>query len=150
MRGDACFLAYIVGVSAVISFFIVSLMALSHPFNRPIRPNSCAYTEQAASRYGSQAEEGTHQSEAEAYYGAQDSYSCIHAGTREVLQLHEEYGYTAEPRRIDPKLFCIFGQTSNARATRFISDTLQYGGHISILRPEDNQALMPNTQSPAP
>jgi len=38
MRGDACFLAYIVGVSAVISFFIVSLMALSHPFNRSHPP----------------------------------------------------------------------------------------------------------------
>ena len=69
MRGFAYFLAYTIGVSAVITLFIISLMALEKidPTNT-IRANHCGHIEQA-SRYSGQAyrcqpQAGKHQTEA--------------------------------------------------------------------------------------
>ena len=111
MRGFAYFLAYTIGVSAVITLFIISLMALESSIQQiPSAPiiavTSNKHLDTAVKHTDvSHKQERTKQKHKTA--------RVIHRRSREVptaVEGHEAYGYAVEPRRIDPNLFSIFGQ----------------------------------------
>jgi hypothetical protein len=113
MRGFAYFLAYIIGVSAVISLFMISLMALESSIQQTPSAPVIAVTSNkqpldtvVKQTNVSHKQERTNQKHKTA--------RVIHKRTRDVptaAEGHEAYGYAVEPRRrIDPNLFSIFGQ----------------------------------------
>ena len=113
MRGFAYFLAYIIGVSAVISLFIISLMALESSIQQTppapviaVTSNKQPLDTAVKQTDVSHKQERTNQKHKTA--------RVIRKRTREVPSVfdgHEAYGYAVEPRRrIDPNLFSIFGQ----------------------------------------
>lgn len=119
MRGFAYFLAYVVGVSAVISIFIVSLMALGSSIQQtPSAPILAGTLNRPpvvpAVKQGKVSHKKEH---------TQQKYRTtrlVHERTREPTAVdgHEAYGYAVEPRHMDRNLFSIFGQTRMTRAMR--------------------------------
>ena len=111
MRWFAYFLAYVIGVSAVISLFIISLMALGSSIQQTPSAPIIAVTSKkqpldtlAKQTNVSHNQERTNQKHKTA--------RVIRKRTRDVptaVEGHEAYGYAAEPRRIDQNLFSIFG-----------------------------------------
>ena len=109
MRGFAGLLAYLVGVSAIISIGIVGLMALESP-SAPSAPVA------SAASHNKNLATATNQTIAAQKKARPDHKHKIAHVTRE--RTHEapstneaSFGYAQEPRRrIDPNLFSIFGR----------------------------------------
>ena len=120
MRGFAYFLAYTIGVSAVITLFIISLMALESSIQQtPSAPiiavTSNKHLDIAVKHTDvSHKQERTKQKHETARTNHRhETARVIHKRSRDVptaVEGHEAYGYAVEPRRIDPNLFSIFGQ----------------------------------------
>ena len=119
MRGFAYFLAYVVGVSVVISIFIVSLMALGSSIQlTPSAPILAGTSNKQplvpAVKQGNVSDKEKHTEQNHRTAG------LVHKRTREPTAVDgdEAYGYAVERRHMDPNLFSIFGQTRNTRAMR--------------------------------
>jgi hypothetical protein len=120
MRGFAYFFAYTIGVSAVITLFIISLMALESSIQQtPSAPiiavTSNKHLDTAVKHTDvSHKQERTKQKHETARTNHRhETARVIHKRSRDVptaVEGHEAYGYAVEPRRIDPNLFSIFGQ----------------------------------------
>jgi hypothetical protein len=111
MRGFAGLLAYLVGVSAIISIGIAGLMAQQSPSARtPFAPiaSAASHNEHLAA--------GTKQTiAAQKKAGPHHNHKIVHVTrerTHEAPSTNEaSYGYAQEPRRrIDPRLFSISGR----------------------------------------
>jgi len=106
MRGFACFLAYTVGVSAVISLFIVSLMALESPIQQmPSAPVRAVTSNKQPVVTAVKQSNVTHKKERTSQKRKQITARVSHERTRELFEGHDVYGFAAEPRRIDPERF---------------------------------------------
>ena len=111
MRGLAHFLAYTIGVSAVITLFIISLMALKSPTQQSPSAPIIAVTSNKHLDTAVKHSDVSHKQERTNH--RHKTARVIHRRSREVptaVEGHEAYGYAVEPRRIDPNLFSIFGQ----------------------------------------
>lgn len=103
MRGFAYLLAYVIGVSAVISLFIISLMALESSIQQTPSAPIIAVTsnKQPLDTVVKQTNVSHKQ---ERISQKHRTARVIHKRTRDVptaAEGHEAYGYAAEPRRID-------------------------------------------------
>ena len=111
MRGFAYFLAYTIGVSAVITLFIISLMALESSIQQTPSAPIIAVT---SNKHLDTAVKHTDVSHKQEHTNQKHKTARVtHKRSRDVptaVEGHETYGYAAEPRRIDPNLFSIFGQ----------------------------------------
>ena len=110
MRALAGFLAYIVGVTAVIGLGIVGLMALGSPIQQTPSAPIVAVASPKKPLAPSVKQTNVHHKTARTNQ-THKMAEVIHKRTREVLTVagQETYGYAAEPRRIDPNLF-FFGR----------------------------------------
>jgi hypothetical protein len=111
MRGFAGLIAYLVGVSAIITVGIAGLMALQSPSARtPSAPIASAVS------HNEYLGTGTQQTIAAQKKARPDrKHKIVHVTrerTHEAPSTNEaSYGYAQEPRRrIDPSLFSIFGR----------------------------------------
>jgi|GEM_PF-3377888 hypothetical protein len=99
MRGFACFLAYTVGVSAVISLFIVSLMALESPIRQMPSAQIRAVTSNKQPVVTTvKPSNVTHKKERTSQKQKHMTARVGHEGTRELFEGHDVYGFVAEPR----------------------------------------------------
>jgi hypothetical protein len=111
MRGFAALLAYLVGVSAIISIGVAGLMALQSPIERtPSAPIVAAesHTERLAKPVK---ETIVGQKKAR----PDQKHKLVHVtpkSTHEAptIAAGDAYGYAQEPRRIDLNLFPFFGR----------------------------------------
>ena len=113
MRGFAGLLAYLVGVSAIISIGIAGLMALQSPIARtPSAPivSAASHNERLATPIKQTIA-------AQKKARPDQKHKMVHVTrkqTREAPTIaagHDAYGYAEAPRRrIDPNLFSIFGR----------------------------------------
>ena len=110
MRSFAGLLAYLVGVSAVISIGIVGLMALQSANQMPSAPIASAgsHNERLATpvkqTIGTQKKARPDQ-----------KHKMVHVTPKRTheaptIAAGNAYGYAQEPRRIDPNLFSFFGR----------------------------------------
>lgn len=108
MRGFASLLAYVVGVSAIVGFGIVGLMAQQAPTERTPSSPSVAATESLAKPVKRPVDDKktAHRNQTHKKVHAtrkQHEAPSIDAG-------RNAYGYAEEPRRIDPNRFLFFGR----------------------------------------
>jgi hypothetical protein len=111
MRSFAGLLAYLVGLSAVISIGIVGLMALQPPIERtPSAPiaSAASHNERLATpvkqTIGTQKKARPDQ-----------KHKMVHVNRKQpreaaTIAAGDAYGYAQEPRRINPNLFPLFGR----------------------------------------
>jgi hypothetical protein len=115
MRGFAGLLAYLVGVSAIISIGIVGLMALRSPIERtPSIPIAAAAShDERVAKPAKQAIVGQKKAH------SNQKHQTVHVARKQPREAPttgaglEAYGYAAEEprRRIDPNLFPFFGRS---------------------------------------
>lgn len=111
MRSFAGLLAYLVGVSTIISIRVVGLMALRSPIERtPSIPIAAAAShDERVTKPAKQPIVGQKKARVD------QKNKVVHV-TRErkheapTIAAGDAYGYAQEPRRIDPQLFPIFGR----------------------------------------
>ena len=111
MRGFASLLAYLVGVSAIVSIGVAGLMALQLPIERTPSAPSVA-VESHAERLAKPVKQTI---VAEKKARPDQKHKIVHASpkrTREApaVAADDAYGYAQEPRRLDSNLFHIFGR----------------------------------------
>jgi hypothetical protein len=111
MRSFAGLLAYLVGVSAIISIGVVGLMALRSPIERtPSIPIAAAASHDE--RVTKPAKQPiVDQKKARPY----QKHKMVHVTPKRTheaptITAGEAYGYAQEPRRIDPNPFPFFGR----------------------------------------
>ena len=111
MRGFAGLLAYLVGVSAIISFGIVGLMALRSPIERtPSIPIAAAAShDERVAKPAKQPIVGQKKARPD------QKQKMVHVTPKRTheaptIAAGDAYGYAQEPRRIDPNLFPLFGR----------------------------------------
>jgi hypothetical protein len=108
MRGFAGMLAYLIGISAIISIGIVGLMALQSPIERtPSAP--IVAVESHKERLAEPVIDGPKKAR------PNQKHKIAHLTRKRTHEApttagHDAYGYAAEPRRIDSNLFPIFGR----------------------------------------
>jgi hypothetical protein len=108
VRGFASLLAYLVGVSAIISIGVAGLMALQSPLERtPVAPTVAveAHTERPV-KPTHVAKKTTH---------PHQKHKMAHLTTKPTHEppttaAGDAYGYAQEPRRQNSNLFPIFGR----------------------------------------
>jgi hypothetical protein len=110
MRGFAGLLAYLVGVSAIISIGVAGLMALQSPIERtPSAPIVVAAQKERLAKPVKQTIVGQKKARVD------QKHKMVHV-TRErkheapTIAAGDAYGYAQEPRRIDPNLFPFFSR----------------------------------------
>jgi len=111
VRGFASLLAYVVGVSAIISIGVAGLMALQLPIERtPSAPTVAvqSHTERLAKPV-KQTIVGQEKARPD------QKHKMVHVTPKRTheaptIAAGDAYGYAQEPRRIDPNLFPIFGR----------------------------------------
>jgi hypothetical protein len=111
VRGLASLLAYLVGVSAIISIGVAGLMALQSPIERtPSAPTIAveSHTERLAKpiKQTIVAQKKAHPDQ---------KRKIVHVSPKPTHEVPtgtagDAYGYAQEPRRLDPNLFPIFGR----------------------------------------
>lgn len=111
MRGLAGLLAYLIGVSAIISIGIAGLMALQSPDTRTLSAPIASPAQH--NEYLATATKQTRASQKKAH--PDHKHKIVHVTrerTHETPSTNEaSHGYAQEPRRrIDPNLFSIFGR----------------------------------------
>jgi hypothetical protein len=111
MRFFAVLLAYLVGVSAVISIGIVGLMALQSPIERtPSAPTvAAAQKERLAKPTKQTIVDDKKPQPNQKHKMVQKTHKPTHEAPTTVAG-QNAYGYAEEPRRIDSNLFSIFGR----------------------------------------
>jgi hypothetical protein len=110
VRGFASLLAYLVGVSAIISIGVAGLMALQSPIERtPSAPTVAveSHTERPAKRT-------TQTIVAKKNARTDQKHKMVHITPKHThepptIAAGDAYGYAQEPRRLNPNLFPIFG-----------------------------------------
>jgi hypothetical protein len=108
VRGFASLLAYLVGVSAIISIGVAGLMALQSPTERTPSAPTVAVEERPAKPVKQTIV-------ARKTPRPDQKHKMVHVTpkrTHEAPTITEgdSYGYAQEPRRIDPNLFPFFGR----------------------------------------
>ena len=111
MRGFAGLLAYLVGVSAIISIGVVGLLALQSPIERT--PSALIAVESQKERLAKPAKQPiVGQKKAH----SNQKHQTVHVTPKRTheaptIAAGDAYGYAEEPRRrIDPNLFPFFGR----------------------------------------
>jgi hypothetical protein len=103
VRGFASLLAYLVGVSAIISIGVAGLMALQSPMERtPAAPTV------AVESYAAPTQTIVGKKKARAH----QKHKMVHKPTHEppTTAAGDAYGYAQEPRRQNSNLFRTFGR----------------------------------------
>ena len=111
MRGFAGLLAYLVGVSAIISIGVLGLMALQPPIER----TSSAPTVAVESHKERLAKPVNQTIAGQKKARSNQKHQTVHITRKQpreapTIAAGDAYGYAQEPRRIDPQLFPIFGR----------------------------------------
>ena len=113
MRGFAGLLAYFVGVSAIISAGLISLMALQSPNERAPSALTVAAAASHKERLAKPIKQAivAHKKARPnlRHKMARRTGKPTHAEAT-IIAGHEAYGYAEEPRRIDPHSVPIFGR----------------------------------------
>ena len=109
MRSFAGLLAYLVGVSAVISIGIVGLMALQSASRTPSTPIVAVAQKERLAKPVKQTIVGQKKARPD------QKHKMVHVTRKQpreapTIAAGDAYGYAQEPRRIDPNLFPIFGR----------------------------------------
>ena len=110
MRFFAGLLAYLVGVSAVISIGIVGLMALQSANRTPSAPIVAVEShKERLAKPVNQTIAGQKKAR------SNQKYQTVHITRKQpreapAIAAGDAYGYAQEPRRIDPNLFPFFGR----------------------------------------
>ncbi|MGA7388884.1 MAG: hypothetical protein WBW99_13265 [Pseudolabrys sp.] len=116
MRFFAGLLAYLVGVSAVISIGIVGLMALQSANRTPSAPIVAveSHKERLAKpvKQTTVGQKKTHSNHEHQTVQKHQTVRVTRKQPREAptIAAGDAYGYAQEPRRIDPNLFPFFGR----------------------------------------
>ena len=118
MRGFAGLLAYVVGLSAMISIGIVGLMAMQSPIERTSSAPTVAvelHKERLAKPakqtiVGQKKTRSNHE-----HQTVQKHQTLVHVTPKQsheapTIPAGDAYGYAQEPRRLDRSLFPIFGR----------------------------------------
>ena len=116
MRGFAGLLAYLVGVSAIISIGVVGLMALQPPIERTSSAPTVAvesHKERLAKPVkqtivGQKKAHSNHEPRLQKHQTVHVTRKQPHEAP--TIAAGDAYGYAQEPRRIDPNLFPFFGR----------------------------------------
>jgi hypothetical protein len=111
MRGFAVLLAYLVGVSAVISIGIVGLMAVQPPTERtPSAPTVAVASHKE--RLATPVKQTIVDQKRARSNQKRQTVHVTRKQPREAATIAagDAYGYAQEPRRIDPNLFPLFGR----------------------------------------
>jgi threonine dehydrogenase-like Zn-dependent dehydrogenase len=109
MRSFAGLLAYLVGVSAVISIGVVGLMALQSANRTPSAPIVAAAQKERLAKPVKQ----TIVDQKKARFD--QKHKMVHVNHKQpreaaTIAAGDAYGYAQEPRRINPNLFPLFGR----------------------------------------
>ena len=111
MRGFAGLLAYLVGLSAIISIGVLGLMALQPPIERTSSAPTVA-VESHKERLAKPVKQ-TIVDQKKAH--SNQKRQTVHATRKQpreapTIAASDAYGYAPEPRRTDPNLFPFFGR----------------------------------------
>jgi threonine dehydrogenase-like Zn-dependent dehydrogenase len=109
MRSFAGLLAYVVGVSAIISIGVVGLMALQSANRTPSAPIVAAAQKERLAKPAKQTTVDQKKARPD------QKHKMVHVTSKRTheaptIAAGDAYGYAQEPRRIDPKLFPLFGR----------------------------------------
>ena len=117
MRGFAGLLAYLVGVSAIISIGVLGLMALQPPIERtPSAPTVAVEShKERLAKPVKQATVGQKKTHANHERQTVQKHQTVRVTRKQPhetpnIAAGDAYGYAQEPRRIDPNLFPLFGR----------------------------------------
>ena len=117
MRGFAGLLAYLVGVSAIISIGVLGLMALQPPIERTSSAPTVAvesHKERLAKpvKQTTVGQKKTHSNHERQTVQKHQKVRVTRKQPHEAptIAAGDAYGYGQEPRRIDPNLFPFFGR----------------------------------------
>jgi hypothetical protein len=112
MRGFASLLAYLVGVSAIISIGVAGLMALQLPTEpKPSAP--IVAVESHKGRLAKPVKQTTVDHKKASHGQKHKAAHVAHKRPHEAPTIGEAYGYAPEPHRIDPHPFLFFGRGAN-------------------------------------
>ena len=111
MRGFAGLLAYLVGVSAIISIGVLGLMALQPPIERT--PSAPTVAVESHKERLAKPVKQTIVDQKKAH--SNQKHQTVHVTRKQpreapTIAASDAYGYAQEPRRIDQNLFPIFGR----------------------------------------
>ena len=116
MRGFAGLLAYLVGVSAIISIGVVGLMALQSPMERTSFAPSVAVEshKERLAKPVKQTIVGQEKAHSNQKHQTVQKHQRVRVTRKQpheapTIAEGDAYGYAQEPRRIDPNLFPFFG-----------------------------------------
>ena len=117
MRGFAGLLAYVVGLSAVISIGIVGLMAMQSPIERTSSAPTIAVEshKERLAKPVKQTTVGQKKTYSNHEHQTVQKHQTVRVTRKQpqearTIAAGEAFGYAQEPRRIDPQLFPIFGR----------------------------------------
>ena len=116
MRGFAGLLAYLVGVSAIISIGVVGLMALRSPIERTSSTIAVESDKERLAKPVKQTTVGQKKAHSNHEHQTVQKHQTVRITRKQPREAPttttgDAYGYAQEPRRrIDPQLFPIFGR----------------------------------------